>query len=399
MSPTAPASSVSPSPLRHARPATIVFGLVLGLTAGLAACSRESPEASAARDERPREQKMEMAADAAASESFAGAPASEAAAQSAPAALPQARLEMPTAARRSAEAEADGAMVDADIASANAVADASSAIATPPVSPDQLSSSAAAGTPADGNRKFVRTANARFQVKDVYRSALAVEDAAVAQGGFVVRNDIGSQVLRSERVPLGDHKALELREYTVTGNLTVRVPSDRAQAFLRAIAPQMEFLDQRVFQANDVQLQLLRQQLEFRRNAQLQQTLGGLADQPGRIGDRTQAAYGSSEAQQARDEALLQRREFEDRVEFATIELALYQSNQLRRSEVVDTNAVFEDHRPGLLRRIGESLAIGWYWLMDLLIVALAAWPFWLVVSAVVYGLLRWRRRRNAARD
>lgn len=397
MSPTAPASSVSPSPLRHARPATIVFGLVLGLTAGLAACSRESPEASAARDERPREQKMEMAADAAASESFAAAPASEAVAESAPAALPQARLEMPTAARRSAEA--DGAVADADKTSANALADASGAIATPPVSPDQLSSSAAAGTPADGNRKFVRTANARFQVKNVYRSALAVEDAAVAQGGFVVRNDISSQVLRSERVPLGDHKALELREYTVTGNLTVRVPSDRAQAFLRAIAPQMEFLDQRVFQANDVQLQLLRQQLEFRRNAQLQQTLGGLADQPGRIGDRTQAAYGSSEAQQARDEALLQRREFEDRVEFATIELALYQSNQLRRSEVVDTNAVFEDHRPGLLRRIGESLAIGWYWLMDLLIVALAAWPFWLLVSAVVYGLLRWRRRRKAARD
>ena len=130
----------------------------------------------------------------------------------------------------------------------------------------QVSSSAA--TFDDGQRKFIRTAQAQFRVKDVYSSALAIEDVAAQQGGFVVSNNISAQTMNVQRRPAGDGKLIELVEYTVRGTLSVRVPSDKTQAFLRAIASQMEFLDQRNFDAADVQFQILRQQLAYLREQQ-----------------------------------------------------------------------------------------------------------------------------------
>ena len=129
----------------------------------------------------------------------------------------------------------------------------------PGVDPSQVASDVA--TQVDPQRRFIRTAQAQFQVKDVYRTALAIEDEVASQGGFVVDNDIQSQVQRVQSRPLGNGKRLELAEYRLQGALTVRVPSERTQVFLRAIASQMEFLDRRNFSARDAQFELLRQQL------------------------------------------------------------------------------------------------------------------------------------------
>ena len=117
----------------------------------------------------------------------------------------------------------------------------------PGVAASQLASDVLAQT--DPQRRFIRTAAAEFPVKDVYRTALAIEDEVAKQGGFVVDNDIQAQVQRVESRPIGNGMRRELAEYRLQGELTVRVPSERTQGFLRAIASQMEFLDRRNFSA------------------------------------------------------------------------------------------------------------------------------------------------------
>ena len=107
----------------------------------------------------------------------------------------------------------------------------------PGVDPSQVASDVA--TQVDPQRRFIRTAQAQFQVKDVYRTALAIEDEVASQGGFVVDNEISSQVQRVLSRPLAPGKRLELTEYSLQGQLTVRVPSERTQAFLRAVAASM----------------------------------------------------------------------------------------------------------------------------------------------------------------
>ena len=300
--------------------------------------------------------RQESAADA---EASAGAPAAESAAAD--------------AARQPSAPEPDAA----------AVSDA-----TPTVT--QVMSSAATYT--DAQRKFIRTARAEFQVKDVYRSALAIEDAVAANGGFVVRNDANTQVGSVQRRPRGDGKLLELAEYTVRGTLVVRVPSERTQPFLRSIVTQMEFLDARSFEARDAQFDLLRQQLAWRRNQDAQQDIGTAIEGGGKLGQKTDAIAARSDTAAARDEALIAQQQFEDRVAFSTIELSLHQSPRIRQTELVDTEAVFAQNGPGFFARLASALRAGWYGLLDTLLALLHVWPLWLALGA---GAWAWRRLRR----
>ncbi|MET0581514.1 MAG: DUF4349 domain-containing protein, partial [Pseudoxanthomonas sp.] len=239
---------------------------------------------------------------------------------------------------------------------------------------------------------FIRTAQANFRVKDVYQSALAIEDAVAAQGGFVVRNEIAADVQEVQRRPKGDGKLIELAEYTVRGNLSVRVPSDKAQVFLRGIVNQMEFLDRRSFDAADAQFAMLRQQLAYRRNQETQQELGQAAQQGGKLGQKIESIAARGDAKTSRDEALVAQKEFEDRVAFATIDLSLYQLSKIRQTELTDVEAVFEAHSPGFLPRLGSSLRVGWYGVLEAFIQLVKLWPLWLLI---VLGTWTYRRLRR----
>lgn len=356
--------------LRHA----FVCGLTAALSFTIAACS-----------------KQESAAESAAYEGTADKAMGGAMPASAPMAPP---AEQAVAADAVASAE----MADA---SSNAVAREEVArrqeVETETrVDAGQISSSAA--TYKDGERKFIRTAQAQFRVKDVYTSALAIEDAAAQQGGFVVSNDISAQTLSVQRRPAGDGKLIELAEYTVRGSLTVRVPSENTQTFLRAIASQMEFLDQRGFQAADAQFDLLRRQLAWQREQQAQQELGDAVRNGDRLDRKADVIAARTGAKLQRDEALIEQKQFEDRVAFSTITLSLHQLSKIRQTEMADVEAVFRKHSPGFFARLFEALRIGWYGVLDLVIALVHVWPLWLALGLGVYGLRRWLRARRPAR-
>jgi Domain of unknown function (DUF4349) len=260
-----------------------------------------------------------------------------------------------------------------------------------PVTAAQMSSSAA--TYEDGQRKFVRTANASFRVKDVYQSAIAIENIAAGQGGFVVNNQIAAQVERVSRYPIGNAKLLELAEYTVRGNLTVRVPSDKTQDFLRALINQIEFLDQRNFEARDVQFEMLRKQLEFIRNQEAQKQLGTLSTAPGRISDKANVIESQNSARAGRDEAAVLQKEIEDKVAFSTISLSLYQLSKVRKTEIDDVDAVAKNIRPGFFHRLLSSASTGWYGLLDIVVALFAVWPLWLLIALVIVAIRRFRKK------
>ena len=103
-----------------------------------------------------------------------------------------------------------------------------------------------------------------------------------------------------------------------------------------------------------------------------------------------------TQAQAERDEALIERRQFEDRVAFATIDLGLYQMPQVRRTERVDVDAVLLRDGPSFFSRAWHAISGGWYGLLNVLVALIAVWPLWLALGAVVWVALRLRRRRPA---
>lgn len=263
----------------------------------------------------------------------------------------------------------------------------------PPAMEDQLRS--AVVSQDDGERRFIRTATAEFRVREVYGSALAMEDLAAKHGGFVTRNDISSQIDEVRTRPAGDGNLIELATYTVRGQLQVRVPSTRAQAFLRALAAQVEFLDSRTFAAMDAQFELLRRQLAYARHQDAQRALGGVAAGPGKVGEKTRAVDARTQSQAQRDEALIASKEFEDRVAFATIDLSLYQAPRVRSTVRMDVDEAARRASPGFFRRAGHALATGWFGLLDAIVGLSQLWPLWLVLGAVVIAVRRMRQRKS----
>jgi hypothetical protein len=356
----------------------LVCGLVATFSFSLAACSKQQSASEAA--------SARMQADKA----MAGG-AMPAAAPAAPPAEMAA-----DAASASFEGAAD-AVAKGNVAEEVARREAEDPVETTTrVDAAQVSSSAS--TYKDGERKFIRTAQAQFRVKDVYGSSLAIEDVAAQQGGFVVDNGITADTTRIERRPAGNGKLLELAEYQVRGNLTVRVPSDNTQAFLRAIASQMEFLDRRSFQAADAQFDLLRQQLARQREEEAQRELGDAIRGGDRLDRKADVISARNDARAQRDEALIQQKQYLDRVDFSTITLTLYQAPKLRQTELVDTDAVFRQHAQGFFSRMFDALRTGWYGILDLVVALTAAWPLWLMIGLVVYGIRRWRAARPTKR-
>ena len=261
----------------------------------------------------------------------------------------------------------------------------------------QMGSSAVTYT--DSERKFIRTAHARFSVKDVYVAALGIEDTVASHGGFVVKNDINTDTVSRQRHPLGDGKLVELTEHTVQGHLIVRVPSAKTQDFLRAIVGHVVFLDQRNFAARDAQFDLLRQQLEMLRNQETQGELGEAVTDGGKLRQKTDAIATRNEAKAARDAALIAKKEFEDQVAFSTIELKLYQPSKVLQTERVDVDAVVRQFRPGFFSRLGEEIRRGWEGLLDFVLDLAGVWPGLLIVGAIggVLWRLVWGKRRVVA--
>jgi len=309
----------------------------------------------------------------------AAAPQADAAAESASAPTvgmaPVPRAVMPTEKEAAAPASVQQAGVDAD----------------------QLASSA--NTASDPERRFIRTASAQFQVKDVYAATLAIEDAVAAAHGFVVRNTISTSPQGIIRRPIGNAQMLVLSEIVTRGSLVVRVPSDRTQDFLRSIARQMQFLDQREFEATDAQFDLLRQSLAAARAQDLQQEVQQAAQGPARTTDRVDAAQARAELLAARDEAAVAQRELQDRIAFSTLTLNLEQPVQVREQTVPDTEAILRARGPGFWLRLSESLRAGWQGLLAVVVALAAVWPLWLALALAGWGLrwlLRVRRNRQA---
>ena len=275
-------------------------------------------------------------------------------------------------------------------AATRAVADASA-----PPSASQLVSDTL--VQLDPRRRFIRTGAAEFRVEDVYRTSNAIEALAARHGGFTTRNDVQAELQATQYRSLGGGRRVELATFVTRGAVQVRVPSERASPFLRELLGQMQFLDARTFAATDAQFELLRQQLAQARAQQAQSALGAAAQAGGRLVDRVDAITAQTDAKSARDEATLQQLTFEDRVAFATLDLALYQTPRLRRTEMQDIATAIDAEGPPFWTRVGQSLHAGWNGLQAAVVGALALWPLWIGVGIAWLLAHAWRRRTRRA--
>ena len=114
-----------------------------------------------------------------------------------------------------------------------------------------ISSSAAIEKNNDPERKFIRTADVKFKVNNVANTTTYIEDICTAQGGFVIYTNLASNIDEHTETPIGSDSLLETTFYTVTNNMTLRVPNTKLDSTLKDIAKSVDYLDYRIIKADD----------------------------------------------------------------------------------------------------------------------------------------------------
>ncbi|MNQ24790.1 hypothetical protein D3C85_379950 [compost metagenome] len=251
---------------------------------------------------------------------------------------------------------------------------------------DSISSSAAVQK-KDDNRKFIRTADLKFKVKNVPKATYAIENATSQFGGYVSYTNLQTIVSDQFETKISQDSLLETTKFSVENNITIRVPNTRLDTLLKVISKQIAFLDYRLIKADDVSLQIATNQLAQNRKANHQKRLEKAIDSKGKkLNDITIAENEVTNQKEQSDATKIENISLQDQVNFSTVKLEIYQGESIKQERIAN-NRNKSDYQTNIGIQILDALKNGWYILKEIIIFIFNIWPFFLItgISFIVY--------------
>ena len=237
-------------------------------------------------------------------------------------------------------------------------------------------SSSAAVTPKNSNRKFVRTADIKFKVKNVAQSTTVIEDATTKFGGFVTNTNLQSNITEEEQTKVSPDSTLINTKYTVENNMTIRVPNTQLDTVIKTIAKQIGFLNYRVIKSDDVTLQLLSNTLSQKRSNTTENRIAKDIDTKGKkLNQIIDAEENLASKKEQNDEKKIANLGLQDQVNFSTITLLTYQDKTTKQEMIANEKSV-NAYRPNIGLQIWDSIKTGWFILEKIISFLIVLWPF-----------------------
>jgi hypothetical protein len=229
-----------------------------------------------------------------------------------------------------------------------------------------MSSGAAVVNHYDTLRKFIRTADLNFKVKNVYNATHRIEDLTKSFGGFVTESALNNEIRSTDTKEISNDSSVVISEYVITSALTLRVPQNNLDTFLRSLTPLVEFINKRIVTANDIHIDLLKTQLDQLRNQ-------NFVDETSQIKTKsTNTRLAALQVQADADAAKIDRLIMLDKIEYSTVNIAIYQDSQIRYDMIANRDTKRFD--PSFGTRLMESLEIGFIIIEELFLLAIKLW-------------------------
>lgn len=228
----------------------------------------------------------------------------------------------------------------------------------------------------DLNRKFIRTADIKFKVKNVPQSTYAIENTTAKFGGFVTYTNLQSDISEKTKTKISQDSTLETTKYNVENNITIRVPNTELDTILKTISKQIDFLDFRVIKADDVSLQILANQLAQNRSTSQEKRVQKAIDTKGKkLTTIIDAEENLNAKKEANDSKKLENLSLQDQVNFSTITLQIYQRETIKQEIVANEKM----HRQNIGSKIIDGLRTGWFMLEEIIAFIIQLWSLFLI--------------------
>ncbi len=235
------------------------------------------------------------------------------------------------------------------------------------------------------DRKFVRTADTRCQVKSVQKATRNLEDLTVKYKGFMTNGHFQSQIVNEFTKPATLDSLLNVKIVRVTQDLTIRVPNMAFDSLLRDIQKLSDFVDYRVVRANDVQLQLLAKAMFIDRFKTYDNNYNKM------YGSNT--VYGQDHLlnnQVQNDQQRIDKLRLEDEVNYSTIQINLYQKEYAYQQLVINLDKII--YKPSFFTHIQEAFYDSLDFMQNVLFFLIKTWFLWV---GFAFGVFFWRKYNN----
>lgn len=255
--------------------------------------------------------------------------------------------------------------------------------------PSSISPIAAREKANDNSRKFIRTADLKFKVKDAIHSTADIENITLRNGGFVNYTKLASTTDYTTNTKISKDSTLERVYFTLSNQIVLRIPNDKLDTTLKEIAKLVDFLDHRIITADDVALQILANSISQQRVGKSETRISNAIEKnSSKLDEVIKAEEARTGKEQTGSEARLKNLSLQDQIKFSTVSIAIYQQQSVR-SELKAIDNV-QDFEPGLGSRLLESIINGWKMLEGLLLLVVNLWS---IILIAIIGLLVFRKR------
>lgn len=255
--------------------------------------------------------------------------------------------------------------------------------------------SSAAKVDEKSTRKFVRTADVKFKVKNVANSTYAIEDATIKFGGFVTYTNLESNIFSEDKTKISPDSTLITTKYKVENNITIRVPNTKLDTVLKTIAKQIHFLNYRIIKADDVSLQMLSNKLEQKRSNSSEKRLENAIDSKGKkLKEIANAEEDLDGKKEQNDASKLRNLSLNDQVNFSTVTLNIYQDESITQEMIANEKSI-NSYRPNIGLQLLDSLKTGWFILENIISFIVLLWPFLLLGFLGFLGYKKWNSKKE----
>jgi Domain of unknown function (DUF4349) len=256
-------------------------------------------------------------------------------------------------------------------------------------------------TPADaGNpllpqdRKFIRSADLKFKVKNVQAASNAVEDLVEKYQGFTTKSELTSNILNIKELELSQDSILQNKSYEISSEISIRIPNETFDKTLREIQPLMQFLDKKSVSAEDVSLSLMSSELRKKRYSKFEKRYEKAIETKGKkLTETTKTEENLLEYQANADNNQIETLQLKDNVNYSTITLHLYQPVSVVQ-EMLPNLENTHAFMPNLFVRLWQSIRVGWYLFEDLLV---GITKLWFLILMGLFGFWAYKLRLRKA--
>ncbi|HYH04725.1 MAG TPA: DUF4349 domain-containing protein [Bacillota bacterium] len=210
--------------------------------------------------------------------------------------------------------------------------------------------------------KLIKTADVRFQVRNLTKSRSTIEQLVKTNGGY-----IASDEQRNE-------------EHQIENILMIRLPAARFDLFLRALKGQALYLDSQTIEVKDVTAEFIDNEARLNAKRKLEQRYAEILRKAGSVKEilEVEARLGTIREEIEAVEGQL--KYLQDQVSYSTVTLKLYQPMP---------HALRPDRYFG--KQLSQALVNGWKGFLTASVALASVWP--LVILLAVIGLVIRRNR------